>query len=146
MALNPEVWGPKYWFVLHTIAMCYPHSINEVTKKKYYDFIQNLPIFLPDEEIGNKFSQMLDKYPVSPYLDSRKSFIKWMHFIHNKVNETIGKEEISIDESMKHYYDNYKPLAKITIEDKKRREKYLLLGFVVSSIIIATMLYKKGKK
>ena len=34
MVLNPKVWGPHYWFVLHTIANTYPLSPNDVTKKK----------------------------------------------------------------------------------------------------------------
>ena len=34
MALDPDVWGPKYWFVLHSIALTYPHTVNDVTKKK----------------------------------------------------------------------------------------------------------------
>ena len=42
------------------------------------DFIQNLPQFIPDEKIGNEF-EILDKYPVTPYLDNRNSFIRWMH-------------------------------------------------------------------
>ena len=85
MTLHPSVWGPHYWFTLHTIAIAYPQYPNEVTKKKYYDFIQNLPLFIPIENIGNTFSKMLDKYPVTPYLDSRDSFMKWVHFIHNKI-------------------------------------------------------------
>ena len=32
-----KVWGPHYWFVLHTIALRYPKNPNDVTKKKYYD-------------------------------------------------------------------------------------------------------------
>ena len=86
MALEPNVWGPHYWFVLHTIALTYPKNPNSVIKKKYYDFIHNLPLFFPIESIGNQFSTIIDKYPVTPYLDSRASFIRWMHFIHNKVN------------------------------------------------------------
>ena len=58
MSLNPKVWGPHYWFVLHTIALTYPLKPNETVKKKYYDFIQNLPIFLPVENIGNYFSEL----------------------------------------------------------------------------------------
>ena len=50
--LDPKVWGPHYWFFLHTLAMTYPHHPNSVTKKKYYEFIQNLPLFLPVEEIS----------------------------------------------------------------------------------------------
>jgi len=37
--LNPEIWGPYYWFVLHTIALTYSYIPNETTKKKYYDLI-----------------------------------------------------------------------------------------------------------
>jgi len=69
MALNPKVWGPHYWFVLHTIALTYPLHPNETIKKKYYDFIHNLPIFIPISNMGNSFSELLDLYPVAPYLD-----------------------------------------------------------------------------
>ena len=31
--LDPKVWGPHYWFFLHTVAMTYPHHPNSVTKK-----------------------------------------------------------------------------------------------------------------
>ena len=34
--LDPSVWGPHYWFFLHTISMTYPYHPNAVTKKKYY--------------------------------------------------------------------------------------------------------------
>ena len=108
MTLDPKVWGPHYWFVLHTIAISYPLNPNDVTKKKYYDFIQNLPLFLPIEDIGNSFSKFIDKYPVTPYLDSRESFIKWVHFIHNKINYMLGKEEITLLESLEKYKALYR--------------------------------------
>ena len=53
----------------------------------------NFPLFLPNSEMGNKFSRLLDKYPVTPYLDSRQSFIKWTHFIHNRVNDILHKPQ-----------------------------------------------------
>ena len=86
MALDPKVFGPHYWFFLHTIALNYPIYPNAVTKKKYYDFIQNLPLFIPIEKHATDFSKLLDEYPLTPYLDSRESFVRWMHFIHNKIN------------------------------------------------------------
>ncbi len=33
MTLNPEIWGPKYWFFLYTVALTYPLSPNDVSKK-----------------------------------------------------------------------------------------------------------------
>ncbi len=143
MALEPTIWGPHFWFVLHTIALTYPNTPNEVTRKKYYDFIQNLPIFLPVEEIGNTFSQFLDKYPVTPYLDSRTSFVKWMHFIHNKINVSLGKDELTIEEAMTAYYEHYKPKAVKSDEERRRREKCVFAGMLVLIIGLGVALYKK---
>ena len=144
MTLNPEVWGPHYWFVLHTIAITYPERPNDVVKKKYYDFIHNLPLFMPVKEIGNGFSKMLDKYPVTPYLDSQASFVKWMHFIHNKYNAALEKPEISMDEAIIRYYELYKPKAVKEEEERKRREK-IAFAIIISVIsILGIGFYIKG--
>ena len=143
MTLDPEIWGPHYWFFLHTISISYPIKPNDVTKKKYYNFIQNLPLFIPIYEIGNSFSKLLDKYPVKPYLDSRKSFIKWMHFIHNKINILLNKEEITLDEAMEQYYNNYKPKQNKNIEERKRREKLIFMGIIFLLIFISIYFYNK---
>jgi len=110
--LNANVWGKHYWFFLHTTAYNYPDFPNAVTKRKYYDLISNLPLFIPDEEMGNRFATLLDKYPVTPYLDNRDSFIRWCWFIHNKINNILGKEEIDLYESITRYMDEYKPIKK----------------------------------
>ena len=143
MRLDPKIWGPKYWFVLHTIALTYPDTPNSVTKKKYYDFIQNLPLFLPIENVGNNFSKMLDKYPVTPYLEGRESFIKWMHFIHNKINVELGVPEVTTEEAMSSYYSHYKPKAVSNIEEKKRREKIIYLVIILFILAIGIYLYSK---
>tara|TARA_B110000858_G_C17766539_1_gene457363 strand:+ start:1076 stop:1507 length:432 start_codon:yes stop_codon:yes gene_type:complete len=143
MALDPTIWGPHYWFVLHTIALSYPNTPNETTKKKYYDFIQNIPLFIPVSEIGNSFSTFLDKYPVTPYLDSRESFVKWMHFIHNKINIALGYQELTMDEAMSAYYEHYKPKAVVSNEHRVRREKIAFGCFIITIIICGGVLYKK---
>ena len=91
------------------MALTYPDFPNDVIKRKYYDFFSNLPLFIPDEKMGKEFSNMLDKYPVTPYLSSKDSLVRWVVFIHNKYNEMTGKDEISIDEAMNRYYELYMP-------------------------------------
>jgi hypothetical protein len=139
MALDPKVWGPHYWFFLHTVAMCYPHRPNTITKKKYYEFIHNIPMFIPIENMASYFSQLLDQYPVSPYLDSRDAFIRWMHFIHNKINQRIEKPSISLSKFYEHYYEQYKP------NDLKMREYYRtkskIIYFVLVVVFIAAIYY-----
>lgn len=97
MNIDSRTWGQHYWFVLHTISFTYPKTPNDTCKRKYYDLIQNLPLFLPNENISKEFTKILNMYPVKPYLDSRASFVKWMHFIHNQVNQITGKEELPYD-------------------------------------------------
>ena len=135
MAFNPSIWGPHYWFVLQSIALCYPPRPNDVIKKKYYDFIQNLPLFIPHKKIGNDFIEILDKFPVAPYLDSRQSFLKWMNFVHNKINMKMGEPIIELSDGIQKYYDYYKPKELQNTEELRLRRK-LIYGSVIGLALI----------
>jgi hypothetical protein len=115
----------------------YPNYPNSVTKKKYYDFVQNIPMFLPVEEISTYFSKLLNDYPVQPYLDNRESFIKWFWFIHNKVNEKLEKPVITLNEFYSKYYEQYKTTNEKMIEYYKIKRKiiYILLIILLGSLI-----------
>jgi len=128
--LDPTIWGPHYWFFLHTMSMTYPIKPNTLTKKKYYEFIQNLPLFIPVEKISTEFSKLIDQYPIAPYLDNRDSFIRWTHFIHNKINQKLEKPELTLNEFYIKYYDEYKPNI------IKNREFNKILGKVIYFVII----------
>ena len=134
--MDSTVWGPHYWFFLHTIAMTYPLRPNTVIKKKYYDLIYNFPIFIPIEAHATYFSKLLDKYPLVPYLDSRDSFIRWMHHIHNKINEYLEKPKISLSDFYSSYYDAYKPKNIKLIEYYKLCGKFIYLFILIILIII----------
>jgi hypothetical protein len=138
-ALDPAVWGPHYWFVLFSMAVTYPERPNDVTIKKYYEFIQNLPLFLPNHQMGNAFSELLDKYPVSPYLDKRESFIKWVHFLHNQINLRLNRDEVSLQDAVNAYYSNYKPKELRLREEFKYRRK--LIYSLVALTTATTMYY-----
>ena len=137
MGLDSKVWGPHMWFFLHTSAMTYPLHPNAVTKKKYYDFFQNLHLFIPIEPMASHFSKLLDEYPITPYLDNRESLIRWVWFIHNKINQLLEKPQISLDDFYVKYYEAYKPVNEKMREFYKIREKiiYIVLVFLLVSAI-----------
>jgi hypothetical protein len=143
LQLDPDIWGPHFWFFLHTIAISYPHNPNAVTKKKYYELIQNLPLFIPVEKIGNDFNKLLDEYPVTAYLDSRESFVKWMHFIHNKINKKLEKPMITINDFYLNYYEEYKPKDLKMKEHYRWREKLLYILILMGSTGLIVYLYNK---
>jgi hypothetical protein len=143
LQLDPTVWGPHFWFFLHTLAISYPDHPNAVTKKKYYELIQNLPLFIPVESIGNDFIKLLDEYPVTAYLDNRESLIKWMHFIHNKINEKLQKPKITLNDFYFRYYEEYKP-KDIKMKDFYRwREKLIYTLVVLGATGLIVYLYNK---
>jgi hypothetical protein len=141
--LDPNVWGPHFWFFLHTLTLSYPHHPNSVTKKKYYELVQNLPVFIPVETIGSNFSKLLDEYPITAYLDSRESFIKWMHFIHNKVNEKLEKPKITLNDFYLQYYEQYKPKDIKFKEHYRWRENIMYTLIILFAIGLIVYLYNK---
>jgi len=141
--LDPKVWGPHYWFFLHTIAISYPHHPNAVTKKKYYEFVQNIPLFIPVESMAGEFSKLLDQYPVQPYLDNKESFIRWLWFIHNQINKKLEKPQISLNDFYVKYYEEYKPTNEKMLEYYKVREKVIYSGIIITILGSIYYLYDK---
>ena len=142
MNLNPEIWGPPFWFFLHTISFHYPLHPNDVIKKKYYDFIMNLPIFIPVENMSNNFTNLLNLYPVSPYLDDRNSLISWTHFIHNKINEQLEKPTMSLEDFYIIYYNKFKPVS-----EKQKKWRFIIkqLFFIVTIIFLIIFIWRSVK-
>lgn len=141
--LDPKIWGPHYWFFIHTVAMTYPIRPNAITKKKYYEFIQNLPLFIPVENMSGEFSKLIDKYPVTPYLDNRESLIRWTHFIHNKINQKLERPQISLNEFYVKYYEEYKAQNVKMDEYYKLREKAIFCGIILTIVGSIYYLYDK---
>jgi len=141
--ITPEAWGPHFWYFLHTIAYTYPAFPTSVTKRKYYDLIQNMPLFVPDLKMGDKLSEFLDRYPVSPYLDSRESFMRWVHFIHNKFNIFLGKEEISFYQGLDNYYQANMPKPIVDIKNKVLYRDIVYIS-ILGVLCIVCYIYGKG--
>ena len=133
--MDPNVWGPHYWFFLHNVAFNYPNYPTTIQKKIYYRLIHNFHEFLPNKTIGNLFLKLINKYPVTPYLDSQKDLIKWMHFIHNKINVRLDKPTITLSEHYQEFHTLYEPKQSKLKKMIKRNYKMLLGSLVVLVII-----------
>ena len=86
---------------------------------------------------------MLDKYPVTPYLDNKDSFKKWMHFIHNKINVLIGKDEISYWKAEEIYEKSYAPKQILLSEKFHIQQHHLFLLFTLICFFLIYIFYKE---
>jgi hypothetical protein len=131
--LDPQIWGPHYWFFLHTLSMTYPNHPNTITKKKYYEFIQNLPLFIPVEGMSKEFEKMILKNdalkcffvsnPDSPYFQS-EIFNGILQFLQKETNKAklkqVGKNGILVVEEVENMTSLFKFLHRMkSFIDKK---------------------------
>lgn len=140
--LEPNVWLPHFWFFMYSCAHNYPETPNKVTKRKYYDFISNLPLFCPEENVQKKIIHYLDVFPVTPYLDSRDSFTYWIHFIQNKLDKDLGNEERTYFKHLDEYYMHYLPKS-YTLSEKLGIQKKHIILFLLFVFMIFIVYYTK---
>lgn len=82
---------------------------------------------------------MLEKYPVTPYLDTQKDFIKWMHFIHTKINIRLDKPTISLQEHYDQFHEAYEP--KPTRFKRFLKERYKIIYGIIILVLIQYAIY-----
>lgn len=134
---DPAIWGPHYWFFLNTIALTYPKFPNATTKKQYYNFFRSFSLFIPVADIAKEFDNLIVKYPIVPYLDDRKSLVKWVHFIHNRINHKLEKPEITMHDFLNRYYYQYVPAAVKARQLYTWQQKALFAAIVGAGLICA---------
>lgn len=139
MKLLYKIWSPHLWFTLTSLSFSYPKNPSDSFKKKYYSLFHNLPFFYPYDKFDKHFSKILKTYPISPYLDSKQSLIKWINFVRNKTNAIYELPIMTESEYLKEYYDNY--------ADKREYKKQIKLKkyFTITAIMIVLIIYLKSK-
>lgn len=133
---DAKIWGPHYWFFMMSVAMTYSDYPNDIVKRKYYDFYMNLPLFIPDKEMAKNLLAMLDSYPITPYLSSKDSLLRWVVFIHNKINTMIGKPNLSVDEAIRNYMNEYVPKPLYLHQEMKIKRYYIHVAFIMMCLFV----------
>ena len=107
MHLPPEVWGPIVWATMHLVSLGYAEDPSYSEKRAAKDFYNSLPHLLPCSVCREHFREVLKGLPVETWLDNRTSLIEWVWMVHNKVNERLGKAQITQAE----FYQRYREMA-----------------------------------
>ena len=139
MKLRHEVWLPHLKFTLQTMSLNYPLNPNEVTIRKYYNFIQNLPVFFPDEPMGKFLAKLLDDFPCFTLFKFKNIIYEMDTLLFNKINKKLNLKTVSFYESLEEYYQHYKPkelINKETIKNKKITNVFGNNIFIISYIIV----------
>lgn len=162
--MEPTIWGPFMWFILHIITFNYPDEPTIFIKESYRDFFISLKNVIPCDHCSKHYAKHIQNYPITPHLDNKKKLIEWLIYIHNKVNISLGKRTYTINEVLDTYekIDPISPFAiqsldvknKITetynkskfVEENFKKKNKILYTFIVISIIIILIINVINKK
>ena len=151
--MEPTIWGPKLWFVIHTFALKYPDNPTYEDKRVMEEFFNNLKYSIPCNKCRVHYRQRLERDPIVNYLDSRQSLFKYTIDLHNQVNKSLGKKIYSYDEVVQIYKEHYNPGEVKTEKRRNLFNKWINMKYVGGAIItflvltvIAVYLRKKYPK
>lgn len=82
--IDPAEWGPKYWYVMNSVAETY--DINK--KEPAINFFKSLAFLLPCESCKKHYSELLIKFPIENVLNSKEELINWVKKIRNEISQT----------------------------------------------------------
>jgi hypothetical protein len=105
--MDPEVWGPKLWFVIHTIALNYPDNPSYDDVRNTENFFNSLKTNIPCDKCRMHYTERLDKTPIINHLSNSDSLFRYTIGLHNDVNISLGKRTYNYDEVIEIYKREY---------------------------------------
>jgi len=141
--MDPIVWGPHLWFVLHIITFTYPENPTEHDKRSHRDFFISLGDIIPCEQCQKHYKKHTSEYPITPHLDNKGDLIKWLIQIHNFVNISLGKPTYTVSDVINKYknIDLKIPLSQELPQKvvKKKNTTCRIIFFII--ILLSLLLY-----
>jgi hypothetical protein len=137
--MDPIVWGPKLWFVIHTFALNYPDNPTYEDRRVMEEFFNNLKYSIPCHKCRIHYRQNLQNNPIISYLDNKQSLFKYTVDLHNLVNKSLGKKIYSYDEVTSIYKNHYNPSA-VKAEQPGFFKRWFNKTYVIYSAVTLVLL------
>jgi hypothetical protein len=100
--MDTTVWGPSAWLLIHSIAVAYPmEDVPSNIKDNTRNFFLSLENTLPCVYCQENYSNHLDRQALEEALESRAALFKWTVDLHNTVNRSLNKKELTYDEAIR---------------------------------------------
>jgi hypothetical protein len=102
---DPRVWGPAFWFSLHTSAMNYPVNPSPIFRERMKGRILAIPHEIPCPACKPHASAFIEKHKgrLDEIVSSREKLFNFYVDFHNKVNERFNKKVFTYQEAKNLY-------------------------------------------
>ena len=109
---------------MHTVAEFYPPFPNSDDMAAAKNFYTSLASLLPCPSCREHYAQMLLDDNIDDHLHSKGTLMRFINYLHNKVNVRIGKPIVAFEEYV----------ARLGMDD---REPLVRLEYIVGGVILA---------
>ena len=147
--MDSKIWGPYFWFTLHTVTLAYPNNPTYEDRRHYNDFFLSLQNILPCNLCKQHYKEHLREFPVSTHLDNKEDLVKWCFNLHNKVNISLNKDLFSYDDFRDKYRKIYSPTIiekVINPENINKYKKHKIVALLILLSISFGLIYWSYKK
>jgi hypothetical protein len=102
---DPAVWGPHFWFTLHTSALYYPLEPSKIVMNAIKNRIMAIPYELPCDVCRPHALAFIEKHydNLDTIVSSRENLGKFYLDFHNHVNRRYGKPEWTYEKLINFY-------------------------------------------
>ena len=139
--MDSKIWGPYFWFTLHSISLSYPDKPTYEIRRQFHDFFINFQNVLPCKKCQDHYRQHLIKNPIAVSLDSKKSLVLWVFNMHNQVNISLGKKIYTFEEFQEKYRKIYSPTIPEQIINNHPKQDYRVSRFIIIFLICLGVIY-----
>lgn len=103
--VSPKNFGPKLWFILHSVAAKYPTFPSEGEKFEMYHLLVGLPAIVPCELCKSHTRAWLatHKNEIAHVITSKNLLFQFFLDFHNDVNAQLNKRKWTLIEAMRQY-------------------------------------------
>jgi len=137
--INPTLWGQHLWKYMHYLTLSYPDEPTTEDMNKYETFFNMIGDYLPCEKCRIHYKGHLHEYPLTnKILSSKDNLVYWLFNLHNIVNQTLNKKELTIKEFNDIYVNN--------INNNKTNNNIIntiIFIIIILIIIVPLLVYKK---
>lgn len=104
---DPKVWGPSFWFTLHTSAAFYPNNASPIVRDRMKDRILAIPYEIPCSNCRVHAIDFIEKHrdKLDNIVSGKHALGSFYVDFHNQVNKRYGKPLWSYEQAYKFYSD-----------------------------------------
>lgn len=141
--VNPKLWGPYFWKVLHVTSYGYPNNPSASDKETYKQFIINFMRILPCDKCSHDAKNKVYMYTDSEWetlLSNRDNIMRWTYDFHDEVNKKLKKTSITFDEYNKVYFTEENFTLNGLVCNTKT-ERLIIVSLILVIVILLIMHY-----